>query len=146
MELSCLCDVICSTCSHIKSLLSVLSTLQSNDMHIIINHYYERPTMHVIHIPKCFPPTPTPTHTHKGHKEIPNGICPPDQLRLGPLHATSGNSGPNTRQTHEGGGPSTHRSTDYAPPLWVGTRSPNYTSVELGAQFPILLGPGLGAK
>ena len=33
---------------------------------------------------------------------------PPDQLRLGPLCTTSGNSGPSTRQTPEIG-PSTHR-------------------------------------
>ena len=40
-------------------------------------------------------------------------------LRLGPLCATSGNTGPSTRQT-PGAGPSTRRSTDYAPPLWCG--------------------------
>ena len=34
------------------------------------------------------------THTQR-YKELPNGICtPPDQLRLGPLCATSGNTGP----------------------------------------------------
>ena len=38
---------------------------------------------------------------------------PADQLRLGLLCATSGNSGPSARQTPEGGS-STRRSTDYA--------------------------------
>ena len=41
------------------------------------------------------------------------GYAPPDQLRLGPLFATSGNSGPSARQTTEGS--STGRSTDSAP-------------------------------
>ena len=47
------------------------------------------------------------------------GYAPPDQIRLGPLCATSGNTGPSARQT-PGAGPSTRRSTDYAPPLWCG--------------------------
>ena len=80
------------------------------------------------------------------------------QLRLGPLCTTSGNSGPSARQT-PGAGPSTHRSTDDAPPLWCGHLNPTCTSVELGTasglvlpqpkpgpQFTILLGPGLGTK
>ena len=60
-------------------------------------------------------------YAYKGQwcKELPNGICPPDQLRLGTLCTTSGNTGPSTRQT-PGAWPSTCRSTDYAPPLWCG--------------------------
>ena len=38
--------------------------------------------------------------------------APPDQIRLGPLCATSGNTGPSAKQT-PGAGPSTRRSTDY---------------------------------
>ena len=66
----------------------------------------------------------TSTHTQRC-KELPNEISPPppplppDQLRLGPLCTTSGNTGPSARQT-PGAGPSTCRSTDYAPPLWCG--------------------------
>ena len=53
------------------------------------------------------------THTHT--RDMP----PPDQLRLVPLCATSGNTGPSARQT-PGAGPSIRRSTDYVPPLWCG--------------------------
>ena len=60
------------------------------------------------------------------------------------------------RQTPEAR-PSTHRSTDYAPPLWCGhPKSHLYPSgirhsqwscpSQPGSQFTILLGPGLGAK
>ena len=69
------------------------------------------------------PPLPHHTHTQRTNvRSSPNGGYappPPDQLRLGPLRATSGNSGPSARQTPEAR-PSTHRSTDYAPPLWCG--------------------------
>ena len=64
-------------------------------------------------------------HTHTERcKELSNGICPPpppppDQLRLGLLCTTSGNTWPSARQT-PGAGSSTHRSTDYAPPLRCG--------------------------
>ena len=71
------------------------------------------------------------THTHTqgqehGRKELPNGICPPlphqDQLRIGPLCTTSGNSGPSDRCTPEAR-PSTRRNADYAPSHGVGIQS-----------------------
>ena len=69
------------------------------------------------------PSPPTHTHTHTKRTNVrssPNGdMPPPDQLRLGPLCATSRNTGPSARQTPEAR-PSTRRSTDYAPPLWCG--------------------------
>ena len=88
----------------------------------------------------------------KERKELPNGIHPPDQLRL---CASLENSGPSTRQTPEAG-PSTHRSTDYAPPLWCGhpkshlylsgVRHSEWLQPKPGFQFTILLWSGLGAK
>ena len=61
------------------------------------------------------------------------GYPPPplDQLRLGPMYITSGNSGAIAiaRQIPEAG-PSTRRST--ASHYGVGTRRPTCTSVELG--------------
>ena len=110
--------------------------------------------------------THTHTHTHRGMDKWTDiissflmGCAPPllkpsppsDQTRLEPLCTTSGNSGPCTTKTPEGG-PST-----LTMPLHcgVGTRSPTCTSVELriasglvlpqpepGSQFTILFGPG----
>ena len=88
------------------------------------------------------------------------GYTPPDQLRLGPLCATSGNSGPSARQNPEAR-PSQALAGALTIPLHcgVGTHSLTCTLVELGTasglvlphpkpgpQFTIFLGPGLGAK
>ena len=79
----------------------------------------------------------------KGCKESPNGICPPDQLRQLRLGHYSGNIGPSARQTSEAG-PSTCRSTHYAPPLWCGHQSPTCTSVELATASLVLVPNFLG--
>ena len=101
-------------------------------------------------IPTC--PLKVPSHHKQTHtqrcKELPNEICPPppDQLRLGPLCITSGNTGPSARQT-SGAGPSTRRSTDYAPPLCCGHPKSHCTSVELGkASGLVLPHPKLGSQ
>ena len=69
--------------------------------------------------------THTHTHTHKRTKQRCRELCnkkgvPLVQIRLGPLCANSGNTGPSAIDKTPGAGPSTHRSTEYAPPLWCG--------------------------
>ena len=88
------------------------------------------------------------------------GYTPPDQLRLGPLCATSGNSGPRARQNPEAR-PSQALAGALTIPLHcgVGTHSLTCTLVELGTasglvlphpkpgpRFTIFLGPGLGGS
>ena len=82
--------------------------------------------------------TYTDTHRWTDVKSSAIGYASPNQLRLGPLCATSGNSGHSARQTPEVG-PSTCRSTDYTLHCGVGTRSPTCTSVELGTASGLVL-------
>ena len=75
----------------------------------------------------------------KGRTELPNEICthtrPPDQLRLGPLCATSGNTGPSARQTPE----PLARALTMPLHCGMGTRSLPCTSGELGTASVLVL-------